>query len=225
MNERPEETANCVAMQEDLVEFALGTLSGRSRSQVLDHLESCPNCSAELDSMSATADVLLYLAPEAEPPLGFESRLAERLPSIQARRVVSLPRRTAVWAVAAALVATLGFGLGAVTMTHGQSDQTSASDRPTMARLTADGRALGQVFLSSGDPSWMMMTVDSGLKSGMVWCQVTLTNGRTVTIGKFALARGYGSWVARIDEPGSQIRSAKLVDANGTVLASAALTT
>jgi len=225
MNWRPKETTECDALQEDLVEFALGTLSGRSRSQVLNHLESCANCSAELDSMSAAADALLYLAPEAEPPLGFESRLAERWPSNRARRAVSRQRSTAVWAVAAALVAVLGFGLGAVTITHGQSDRTSASARPTTARLTADGRTLGQVFISSGDPSWMMMTLDSGSKSGFVWCEVTLTNGRTLTIGKFTLARGYGSWVARIDEPGSQIRSAQLVEANGTVLASAALNT
>jgi len=225
MNERSEETRGCDATHEDLSEFALGTLSGRSRSRVLDHLASCPNCSSELDSMAAVADTLLYLAPEAEPPLGFETRLAARLQSTTARRGVSRLSSKGVWAVAAAFIALLAFSLGAITTTHSQKVQTSASARPTMARLTANGHALGQVFISSGDPSWMMMTVDSGSRSGVVWCEVTLTNGRKVTVGEFALARGYGSWVVRIDEPRSQIRSAQLVDAKGTVFASASLNT
>jgi hypothetical protein len=92
-----------------------------------------------------------------------------------------------------------------------------------MARLTANGHDLGQVFISSGNPSWIMMTVDGGSRSGVVWCKVTLTSGRTETIGEFALSRGYGSWIAPFNGPASAVQSAQLVDARGTVLASASL--
>jgi len=223
VNFQPEETKYCDPIREDLVEFALGTLSGRSRSRVLDHLESCSSCSAELASMAAVADTMLWLAPEAEPPLGFEMRVVERFRNIDGRRAVTRRRSAAVWAVAAALVAVVGFGLGAMATSHNSTNQISANARPTMARLTANGHDLGQVFLSSGNPSWIMMTVDGGSRSGVVWCEVTLTSGRTETIGEFALSRGYGSWIAPFNGSGSQVRSAQLVDAKGTVLARASL--
>ena len=69
----------CEAMSDDLIEFALGTLSGRSRAVVLDHLETCAHCDAEVWSPWPTStDKMLWLAPEAEPSLGFETRLIER---------------------------------------------------------------------------------------------------------------------------------------------------
>jgi len=223
MNRTPEESKNCEALSEELIEFALGTSSGRSRSLVLDHLESCPHCGAELEALATVADTMLWLAPEAEPPLGFETRLVERLREGDARRASARRRRMSVLAAAAVLVAVLGIGVGAIITTHGNATQPSATARPSTGRLTSEGRSLGQVSISSGDPSWMVMTVDAGKWSGVVWCEVTLTNGRTETIGKFTLASGYGSWVAPIKSSGSQVRSARLVNAYGAVVASAIL--
>src|SRR6185437_3567424 len=60
--------------QDDLAALATGTLTGRRRVEMLDHLESCPACAAELDELSGTVDVLMSLAPEAEPPAGFAER-------------------------------------------------------------------------------------------------------------------------------------------------------
>ena len=64
-------------MSDDLIEFALGTLSGRRRAAVLDHLETCAHCNAEVESLADVTDKLLWLAPEAEPSLGFETRVIE----------------------------------------------------------------------------------------------------------------------------------------------------
>jgi hypothetical protein len=36
-----EDPRQCDAIQDELAELALGTLFGRSRSEVLDHVESC----------------------------------------------------------------------------------------------------------------------------------------------------------------------------------------
>jgi hypothetical protein len=127
----------------------------------------------------------------------------------------------AVLAVAAMLVAVVGFGVGAVTMPHGSTNQPSATARPVTGQLTSHGQTLGQVIISSGSPSWMIMTVDEAKWSGVVWCEVSLANGRIETIGKFTLANGYGSWVAPIKDTGRQVRSARLVGANGAVIASA----
>lgn len=221
MNHLPSESSTCETFSDDLIEFALGTLSGRRRSQVLDHLDSCANCEAELKSLASVADAMLWLAPEAEPSLGFETRLIERYRSIDARRRPSRRRRVSVFAMAAVLVAVLGFGVDAVLTTHATPVQPSATVRPISGRLTSDGIVVGQVTISAGSPSWMIMDVDRGTLSGLVWCEVTLANGRTETVGKFTLTDGYGSWIAAVHAKGSRVRSARLVNGSGTVIAQA----
>jgi hypothetical protein len=106
-------------------------------------------------------------------------------------------------------------------MTHGNANQPSATARPVTGQLTSNGQTLGQVIISSGSPSWMIMTVNEAKWSGVVWCEVSLANGRIETIGTFTLANGYGSWIAPIKAAESDVRSARLVGANGAVIASA----
>jgi putative zinc finger protein len=218
---RPEDTVKCDALSDDLIEFALGTLSGRDRSRVLEHLETCANCDGELESLAAAADTLLWLAPEAEPSLGFETRLIERYRSTEVTRLSTRRRRITILALAAVLVGVLGFSANAIFATHRNAPNLSASARPTSSRLVSDGRVVGQVSISSGKPSWMIMDVDAGKLSGLVWCEVTLKDGATISVGKFTLAHGYGSWIARIKASGRNVRSARLVNSSGAVLARA----
>jgi Putative zinc-finger len=224
MSRVPERTPACAAMNDDLIEFALGTLSGRRRSEVLNHLETCSHCNAELESLADVADKLLWLAPEAEPPLGFESRLIERYRSSDPRRSVTRLRRASVLAVAAALAAVLGVGIGAV-VTGGHGTGGPVATRPITGRLMSNGQTVGEVTISSGSPSWMIMDIDTGDVSGLVWCDVTLANGRDVTVGKFSLSHGYGSWVAPLTTKERNVRSARIVNAHGTVLAQATFAT
>jgi hypothetical protein len=69
----------------------------------------------------------------------------------------------------------------------------------------------------------MFMTVDSGVWSSDVTCQVTLRGGRVVTIGVFKLANGSGAWETRLPVAGDEVQSARLVAGDGTLLASARL--
>ena len=86
--------AACEAVADDLTELALGTLAGRERSTVLDHVASCPSCRVELEQLSKVAEAVQQLAPPMQPPLGFELRLAERLHgSVVPRRRNRLPMR------------------------------------------------------------------------------------------------------------------------------------
>ncbi|MGD0853972.1 MAG: zf-HC2 domain-containing protein [Acidimicrobiales bacterium] len=223
MSNTPEESVKCDAIGDDLIEFALGTLSGRRRSVVLDHLETCAHCDAESEALASVADSMLWLAPEAEPPLGFESRLIERYRSTEVRHASSSSRRrrVAVFALAAVLVAVLGIGIDAIVMSNERTNNNLATSRPLTGHLMADGSVVGQVSISSGHPSWMIMDVDAGYLSGAVWCEVTFANGRVETVGSFTLANGYGSWIAAIKDSGSRVRSARLVNSNGKVLAMA----
>jgi hypothetical protein len=215
-----EPSMECEAVSDDLIEFALGTLSGRSRALVLDHLETCAHCNAEVEALADVTDRLLWLAPEAEPTLGFETRLIERYRGTDARRTSLRRQRVSVFAVAAMLAAVLGIGVGAiVTNNVGSTSPTVTTVRPLTGQLKSGNQVVGDVTISSGSPSWMIMDIDAAMLSGTVWCQVTLANGHTETVGKFTIAHGYGSWVAPIKGSGSEVRSARVVNANGTVLA------
>src|ERR1700689_1140582 len=194
-------------MSDDLIEFALGTLSGRSRAAVLDHLETCAHCNAEVESLADVTDKLLWLAPEAEPSLGFETRLIERYRGGDLRRRTARRQRVSVFAVAAMLAAVLGIGVGAVVTNHAATTPPSATSiRPLTGRLMSGTQVVGDVTISSGSPSWMIMDIDAGMLSGTVWCQVTLANGHVETVGKFTIANGYGSWVAPITGSSRHIR-------------------
>jgi hypothetical protein len=112
-----------------------------------------------------------------------------------------------------------------VATSHSTVNNPSATARPATGRLVSDGHVVGEVTISSGDPSWMTMDVDTAKISGLVWCEVTFTNGQSQTVGKFSIADGYGSWVAPVRASGSTVRSASIVNATGKVLASATFTT
>src|ERR1700735_5173676 len=101
----------CEAFADDLAQLALGTLSGRERADVIDHLEGCAECSAELETLSVAADTLLLLAPEATPPIGFDSRVVAAMSERRERRR-PIPQR--ILAVAAVALIALGVGIGAL---------------------------------------------------------------------------------------------------------------
>lgn len=225
MSHVPERSIECEALNDDLVEFALGTLSGRSRSRVLDHLETCAHCNAEVESLADVADKLLWLAPEAEPSLSFETRLMERFRGSDVRHRATRRRSVLTLAAAALLIAVLGVGVDAIVNNHAGAGHPTASARPATGRLMSDGSVMGEVTISTGNPSWMIMDVDSGKISGTVWCEVTLTNGHRETVGTFTISHGYGSWVAPLTTLASHVRSARIVNADGTVLARATFRT
>ncbi len=79
----------CLVGDDDLAALATGTLTGRDRSAVLEHLEGCPACAAELEELSVTVDALMELVPDATPPDGFADRtvaLMRAEPSSTVRR-------------------------------------------------------------------------------------------------------------------------------------------
>lgn len=224
MSDHTDDALPCAAWRDDLAELALGVLWGRRRSEVLKHIEGCPRCSAELEQLSIVADNLLQLAPEVEPPLGFELRLAERLhatsgPSASRRRF-----RAPAIAVAAVVVALAGFGLGTATTGHSTTATPATIPGQTSAPLISNGRTLGEVVVSAGAPAWLLMTIDGGNTWSSVTCEVTLASGKVVRLGDFRLSHGYGAWSAPLAASEGQIRSARLLSPDGTVVAQATIT-
>jgi hypothetical protein len=222
MNDNRENSGSCELIRDELAELSIGTLSGRRRSEVLDHLESCSHCTTELERLSTVADALLLLAQEVEPPLGFESRLAERLRAPATRPRPRHVLRASLLSAAAMIIVATAFVLGASTTHHDNTHPgQSAAVNLTSAHLVSHGRVLGDVMISKGSPGWMFMTIDADSWSGNVTCEVTLSDGKVETIGVFKLSGGYGAWGAPLTSPTGTVRSARLVASNGAVVASA----
>ena len=90
-------TYSCAQLRDVAAELALGVLGGAERAEAIMHVNGCARCQALVNELSEAADALPLLAPEIEPPVGFEQRV---LSSGRARRRRSVRRMVAAVAVA-----------------------------------------------------------------------------------------------------------------------------
>ena len=213
-------------VQEAAAELALGLLSGPDRADALAHMEGCTSCRTTVEELADVADRMLLLAPETEPPAGFETGVLARIDGKERRR--SRPRRLAIAAVAAAFV--LGAVAGAVVM----RDRTgSRLDHEYVAALEElDGRALaaarvrvpggqqvGQVFLYEGAISWLFVTIDDPRASGETDLGVELgfEDGRRVVVPGLHLTAGRGSLGATVELRLRDLDGVRILDPDGRV--------
>jgi hypothetical protein len=125
-----------------------------------------------------------------------------------------------VLAAAAVGVAVIAAGLGGWRL--GVSTTPTAMSLLSSASLvTANNQSAGHIFLYSGNPPWLFMSIDMGSGDEPVTCQLIDASGQVTTVGTFRLADGYGSWGSPDPGPVTDLRGARLVSATGAVLATA----
>jgi hypothetical protein len=187
----------CREVRELAAEVALGIADGEDRARVLKHAAECPECRRELERLSTVADELLVLAPEEEPPPGFELRVLDSIqPSVPKRR---FPLRGL--AVVAAVVATAAITAGA--MFAGFRDDRRLADhyRATLAQAhgryfgavrfhDAAGRQGGVLFTYRGSPSWMVVTVAPPYRNSVRSAEAITRDGRRAPLSSFRLSGG-----------------------------------
>ena len=120
-------------------------------------------------------------------------------------------------AAAAVFLAIIGAGLGG--WRAGVGSETEASQLTQASLVSTTSQPAGKVFYYTGDPGWLYMSVDLGSGNAAVTCQVIGADGRVTTIGSFQLADGYGAWGSPNPGDLGPLTGARLVSANGTVLA------
>src|SRR5688572_21658103 len=91
---------NCSEAQDIAAELALGTISGDDRARILAHISTCAECRRLVDDMAGAADSLFLLAPEHEPPAGFESKVLGSMLAPSRRNRLRLLSAAAAIAVA-----------------------------------------------------------------------------------------------------------------------------
>jgi hypothetical protein len=187
----------CEETRELLTEIALGIADGAERARVLEHVDDCADCRLELERQSAIADGLLVLAPEEEPPLGFELRVLRSIQPPAAQRGPILRRLAVVAAVAAAVAVTAG------GMLLGFRDDRRVADqyRATLAKAhgtyfgsvrlaDAAGRPGGVLFAYRGSPSWILVTVTPQYRASVERAELVDRSGRRIPLASFRLADG-----------------------------------
>ncbi|MFF9851433.1 anti-sigma factor family protein [Streptomyces litmocidini] len=243
---------DCERLREEGAELALGILPARERAEAVAHLDRCPDCRAHVERLTAVGDGLLGLLPGAEPPVGFESRVIRAMlpapdpapPAVAGRRVRGrrLRERRFRFRTAAAGVATalaFGFGGWAVgTVVEGAPRVVAPAPHVLEAALVSpdragNGREVGRIYAHPADATsghgWVYMSVDLGdgaVADGPVRCLLVRADGSAVPLGSFHVKAGYGYWgaPAPADLAPGTLSGARLVAADGTVLATARFT-
>ena len=172
--------------------------------------------------------------PRTAVRIGPVSRLAGRLRGRPKRRsderdtvrpsglwLASGPRRlVAAAAVALALVAA---GLGGWGLHGATSPATASPPLSSASLLSASHQAVGKIFYYDGNPNWIYMSVTMDAGSSTVICQLESTDGHFTTVGSFRLRDGHGSWGSTVTASQDEVAGARLLAADGTVLATATL--
>jgi hypothetical protein len=234
----------CGEYSDNLAELALGILTGRERAATLAHVDSCTRCAEELEQLSHVSDAVVSIAPDAEPPVGFEVRLFSRMGLAEASPPVTRigsahgrpkgfgwlrasPRWTLA-AAAAVIALVLGLSLGWSTgsghpgSTQGEVAHPEGREVATAA-LTDAGRTVGRVSTYGGSNPWMTVVLAGSATDGTVTCEVITNEGVMHKVGSFDAKDGYGAWGAHLWVAPQDVRKAEVVSSNGTVIATALL--
>jgi Putative zinc-finger len=220
----------CERLHELAPELALGIADGEERAWALDHLAGCPDCRVRVERLAALADELLALGPVAEPPAGFEARVAEAIASSsRARRArPSGWRRLALPAVAA--LAAAACGAAAMWIALDDDRDLANSYRETLAvangeyfdaaplELPCEQRA-GYVYGYQGRASWVLAVVYDGVPDGRYELELVTADGRKFPLRELEVADGRGSSGAVTPVDFSELAQVRLLDEGGREVA------
>jgi putative zinc finger protein len=191
--------ANCREVRDLAAEVALGIATGEERARVLQHIAGCTGCRQEIAELAQVADSLLLLAPEEEPPSGFESRVFRSID--QPRR--SFRRRVLLGSAAACIA--LVVGGGGVLLALGEDRQLAEHYRNALAGANGDyfgvvdlrdegGEETGHVFVYEGDPSWVFVNFSEVEMPGEYGMQVVTPEGERLEVASFDVTAKDKSW-------------------------------
>jgi Putative zinc-finger len=182
----------CEEIRELAPELALGIVEGEERGRALEHLADCPACRRRVEQLSEVADELLMLAPHSEVPVGFESRVLDRvLPSPPAKK--RRRRLALVLAPAAAAAAAVAITLGVVSgdlrdASHYHQTLQEANGKEFEAYSLYDGgRLAGTVFSYLGRPNWLLITVDPADRADLQNAHLVMNDGSEIPLRWFHL--------------------------------------
>ncbi len=205
----------CAELEGLAAELALGTVSGAERAGALDHLAGCVACRELVADLAQAADRLLLLAPAAEPPPGFESKVLARMGVAVPSRHSHRPRRRRVLAgvAAAALVAAMS-AVGATWLSGGTAP---APEIRTALASDANGHWTCRAVVYGDKPTWLVVSLDrtDGLSAAFTVDALGVGRDTPVPVGSFSIDQGHGSLAIPVGLAAEDLRSVRVFDAGG----------
>jgi len=203
----------CAKLHEASAELAVGTLSGSDRAEAVTHLARCPSCQQLMVELTGVADDLLLLAPEMEPPPGFESRVLARLAEQRSPRRSRL--RVLVAIAATVLVAAVGAGIVTQAVGH---DHGSERLRTALA-ISPSGRTTCRVVVAGNDPASLLISLDGPAElSADYVAEVQPANANAIPVGRFSLSGGHGMLSTTVATKAADLKSVRVYDTGGKLL-------
>jgi hypothetical protein len=209
----------CELFDEHADELALGQVGEPLRSNLLAHAGDCPHCHSLLDGLGTVVDRLLLVAPQAEPPAGFESRALARIgvPAVgrPSRRRTVVP----VWVAAVALIAVGAGTFGVAWLTGDRSPPEAVA----ATIVTVNGAEVGEVRLIAAPHPHVLVTVDAPRPgSDLRHCELQRADGTWVKVGTWEAADlAAGVWAVGVDAELLDATAMRVTTDDGTVLATA----
>jgi hypothetical protein len=205
-------TADCGRFRELAPEIALGLVAGHERAEAVAHLQDCPACRQHTARLGVVHDRLRALIPAAEPPVGFEQRVLDRLGIT--RRPQRQPRMSRwISVAAAAVVVVAAFAGGWAT---GTASRLAAQAPAVASPLVAGTRHVGDVVVSRDRPDFLSVYLDVA-HPGRLKCELLRTDGSVAATETYESAGGTGWW--GIDRPPGDVTRIRVSDEGGTVVA------
>jgi hypothetical protein len=213
---------DCGELADLAAEIALGAVTGRERAEAVAHLGRCAACRERVGRLMITEERLVGLLPAAEPPPGFEARVAERTgPVGQDPGPGRVSRTRRVLAAAVVTVAAALAGLGTGWGMHAAAPAPAAPLLSSAVLFSADREPAGTVFAYQGSPRWLYLSVNLPPDNGTVICEVAGKGRRLTAVGSFRLTDGYGAWGGPVAAGAGPLDGVRLISPGGAVLATA----
>jgi hypothetical protein len=212
----------CDEIESVAAELALGILPGDERAEALRHLAGCPACRDRVDAMAHVADQLLLAAPEEEPPLGFESKVLDRIAS-ERRPAPTQLHRWRRWAIAglsvaaAALLFAAALAGIATARAHGRATSGVASARVTFGH----GEWICRVTAFSGlgtRPTELVIRLDEPPQKEPNFYTVVAepaAGGAAVPLGTINIDKGWGAIDASVPPGTGKISGIRVYGKDG----------
>ncbi|HEY7105147.1 MAG TPA: hypothetical protein VH986_01955 [Acidimicrobiia bacterium] len=202
----------CSQLREVAPELALGVLGGAERAEAVMHVNGCARCQALVNEYAEVADAIPLLAPEMEPPPGFEGRVLTAGRENRRRRA---RRWVASLAVAAAAAAILSITIVRVVESGSDVGNPVLRAVPAEAHMVVETSAhpAGWAYVTNGHS--VAIAVDYGLPSGRYAVSVDPVHGSSATIGTMSVVDGRGSWTGHSDVPLETGSTIALVGSDG----------
>jgi hypothetical protein len=203
-------------------ELAVGTLSGSERGAAVAHLAACPGCRQLAVELTGVADDLLLVAPEVEPPPGFESRVLARLAADRAPRRSRLRTLVAV-AAAAVLVAAGGGAVARGGFALGGGHHQGPAALRTALATSPGSPTTCRVVLAGGKPATLLISLDGpggpgdpAEGAGDYVAEARSISGKVIPLGRFSLTGGHGLLATTVAVDATDVKSVRVSDADGS---------